>query len=50
MAEMKNICEKTPRDLQGKEEEIELTESKAHKNFYNRSLKNISTEWKEKEK
>ena len=22
----------------------------AHKNFYNRSLKNISTEWKEKEK
>lgn len=50
MAEMKNICGKIPMDLHEKvREEIELTEA-AHKNFYNRSLKNISTEWKEKEK
>ena len=51
MAEMKNICGKIPMDLHEKvREEIELTESKDTKNFYNRSLKNISTEWKEKEK
>ena len=50
MAEMKNICGKIPMDLHEKvREEIELTESSTTK-FYNRSLKNISTEWKEKEK
>lgn len=51
MAEMKNICGKIPMDLHEKvREEIELTESSTQKIFYNRSLKNISTDWKEKEK
>ena len=50
MAEMKNICGKIPMDLHEKvREEIELTESSTQ-NFYNRSLKNISTDWTEKEK
>ena len=51
MAEMKNICGKIPMDLHEKVREERLNSQKAaHKNFYNRSLKNISTEWKEKEK